>query len=141
LLDPDWRVRYAAVQNTYLSTFQTLGGLGLILGTIGLTAVMLRNIWERRSELALMRAIGFSIRGLGGMVLVENAALVVTGLTIGTAAAVIAVAPHLFSRPQGLPWLSVGAILVGVFLTAMVSGVAALVPTLRAPLLPALRSE
>ena len=28
-----------AVQNTYLSTFQSLGGLGLLLGTVGLAVV------------------------------------------------------------------------------------------------------
>ena len=32
-----------AVQNTYLSTFQALGGLGLVLGTFGLAAVQLRR--------------------------------------------------------------------------------------------------
>ena len=32
------------VENTYLSTFQTLGGLGLLLGTVGLAAVLLRNV-------------------------------------------------------------------------------------------------
>src|SRR5205823_1837634 len=42
------------VENTYLSTFQTLGSLGLILGTAGLAAVMLRNILERRRELAVL---------------------------------------------------------------------------------------
>jgi ABC-type antimicrobial peptide transport system permease subunit len=49
------------VENTYLSTFQMLGGLGLILGTIGLAAVLLRNVLERRRELALMRAVSCSI--------------------------------------------------------------------------------
>ncbi|HQX80137.1 MAG TPA: ABC transporter permease, partial [Vicinamibacterales bacterium] len=43
---------YHRVENTYLSTFQTLGGLGLILGTIGLAAVTLRNVFERRRELS-----------------------------------------------------------------------------------------
>ena len=42
------------VENTYLSTFQTLGGLGLLLGTVGLAAVLLRNVLERRRELALL---------------------------------------------------------------------------------------
>ncbi len=41
-----------AVQNTYLSTFQSLGGLGLILGTFGLAVVQLRSAMERRGELA-----------------------------------------------------------------------------------------
>jgi hypothetical protein len=44
------------VENTYLSTFQALGGLGLLLGTIGLATVLLRNLLERRRELALLRA-------------------------------------------------------------------------------------
>jgi hypothetical protein len=39
---------YLAVENTYLSTFQTLGGLGLLLGTLGLAAVAVRNMLERR---------------------------------------------------------------------------------------------
>ena len=44
----------AAVQNTYLATFQSLGGLGLMLGTIGLAVVQWRNVLERRGELALL---------------------------------------------------------------------------------------
>ena len=54
------------VENTYLSTFQALGGLGLLLGTFGLAAVMFRNVLERRRELALLRAVGYnSDRHLG----------------------------------------------------------------------------
>jgi hypothetical protein len=47
------------VENTYLSTFQTLGGLGLLLGTVGLATVVLRNALERRRELALLGAVGY----------------------------------------------------------------------------------
>ena len=50
---------FHAVENTYLSTFQTLGGLGLLVGTVGLAAVLLRNVLERRRELALLRAVGY----------------------------------------------------------------------------------
>ena len=46
-----------AVQNTYLNTFQVLGGLGLLLGSLGLGVVVMRNVQERKSELALLRAI------------------------------------------------------------------------------------
>ena len=56
--------RFLSVQNTYLSTFQTLGGLGLLLGTFGLAAVMMRNVLERQSELALLRAVGFRERSV-----------------------------------------------------------------------------
>ena len=55
--------QFLAVQNTYLSTFQSLGALGLLLGTIGLAVVQLRSVLERRGELALMRAGGFTADG------------------------------------------------------------------------------
>ena len=61
---------YLAVENTYLATFQALGGLGLLLGAVGLAIVLLRSVWERRGELALLRALGFregaALAGAGG---------------------------------------------------------------------------
>jgi len=56
---------YLAVENTYLSTFQALGGLGLVLGSLGLSVVLLRSVWERRAELALLRGAGLRSRGAG----------------------------------------------------------------------------
>ena len=50
---------YQQVENTYLSTFQALGALGLLLGTFGLGAVLVRNVLERRREVALLQAVGF----------------------------------------------------------------------------------
>src|SRR5262249_17793141 len=49
---------YLAVENTYLETFKALGGLGLLLGALGLAVVLVRSVWERRGELALLRALG-----------------------------------------------------------------------------------
>src|SRR5918998_153023 len=57
---------YLAVRNMYLSTFQALGGMGLLLGTLGLAVVLLRSVWERRGELALVRALGYRRGGGGG---------------------------------------------------------------------------
>ncbi len=71
---------YRAVENTYLSTFQTLGGLGLLLGTLGLGVLLLRNTIERRGELAMLRAMGFRQSTLSRMVLVENAFLLAVGI-------------------------------------------------------------
>ena len=74
---------YFAVENAYLSTFQALGGLGLLLGTVGLGAVLLRNAFERRRELALARAIGFGRGALRTVVLAENLLLLLAGLVPG----------------------------------------------------------
>ncbi len=132
---------YRAVENTYMSTFQTLGGLGLLLGTVGLAAVMLRNIQERRGELALLRAVGYSRGALGWMVSAENAGLLIAGLAIGTVSALVAVAPHAVRRPGDIDWASLAIILAAILVAGLVSGGLALRSALRTPLLPALRRE
>ena len=71
------------VQNTYLSTFQSLGALGLLLGTVGLAVVQLRNVAQRRGELALMQASGIRRQKLVQLVLIENLLLLAAGLGIG----------------------------------------------------------
>src|SRR5207244_979754 len=77
---------YMAVENTYLATFQALGGLGLLLGAVGLAIILLRGVWERRGELALLRALGFAKQRLAWLVLAENLFLLLTGLATGTLA-------------------------------------------------------
>lgn len=128
------------VENTYLSTFQTLGGLGLVLGTLGLATVLLRNVLERRRELALMKAIGYNSGHFALMVITENAFLVCCGLATGALSALVAIGPAFSSRGGQFPMLSLG-LLVIVLVTGLLASVAATVAALRMPLLPALRSE
>jgi ABC-type antimicrobial peptide transport system permease subunit len=130
-----------AVQNTYLSTFQSLGALGLLLGTFGLAAVQLRNVFERRGELALLRAAGFSRRRLGRIILYENAVLLVGGIAVGTAAALVAVLPHLAAGGAAIPWVSLGAMLGMILLAGLATGLLAVRATVNAPIIPALRGE
>ena len=132
---------YMAVQNTYLSTFQSLGGLGLLLGTVGLAVVELQSVVERRSELALMQAVGFRRRRLALMVLLENALLLVAGLAVGLAAALVAVLPHLVGGEAALPWNMLLATLAAVLVVGLAAGLLAVRAVLRAELLPALRAE
>jgi ABC-type lipoprotein release transport system permease subunit len=84
---------YKEVANTYLSTFQALGALGLLLGTIGLAVVLLRSLIERRSELALLGALGFGPGQRLRMVLSENVLLLVLGLAAGAVCALVGVLP------------------------------------------------
>jgi len=128
------------VENTYLSTFQTLGGLGLLLGTIGLAAVLIRNVIERRRELALLRAVGYTSRDFAIMVLAENLMLLTAGLAIGFVSAVIAILPAFAGRAGQFPTRSV-LLLVLVLATGLVSSAFAVVTAFRSPLLPALRGE
>jgi ABC-type antimicrobial peptide transport system permease subunit len=130
-----------AVQNTYLSTFQSLGGLGLLLGTFGLLAVQLRNVFERRGELALLRATGFSQQRLGRLVLGEHLVLLLGGLGIGLVAALVAVLPHAWTTDVRPPWFTLLWVLATILAMGMVTGYLALRPVVRAPLMDALRGE
>ena len=132
---------YHRVENTYLTTFQALGGLGLVLGTFGLGAVLLRNVLERRRELALLRAVGYRGGHLATMVLAESLLLLTAGLTTGLLAAVLAILPALVARGGALPVTSTAALLAGVFLAGLASSLAATRAASAAPLLQALRSE
>ncbi|MCH5373548.1 MAG: ABC transporter permease, partial [Planctomycetes bacterium] len=130
-----------AVQNTYLSTFQTLGALGLLLGTFGLATVQVRNVFERKSELALMRAAGFRRARLATMVLYENIALLLGGLLSGFIAAMVAVVPYVVLGGASVPLRDLTIMLAIILAVGILSSLASVRSTLRAPLLPALRGE
>ena len=88
---------FSAVENTYLSIFQLLGGLGLILGSVGLGLVVLRNVLDRRGELAMLRALGFDTITIRKMIFHEHSGLMLGGLACGIIAAMVAVGPALKS--------------------------------------------
>src|ERR1039458_9963846 len=102
---------FNAMQNTYLDTFQVLGGLGLLLGSAGLGVVVLRNVLERRGELAVLLASGFRPRALRWLILSEHAALECLGLLIGIIAALAAVLPALLSLAAPVSYGSLAATL------------------------------
>jgi putative ABC transport system permease protein len=85
--------RFDAVEIAYLGIFELLGWLGMMLGTLGLGIVALRNVDESRGELALLRAVGLPGTVIVRLVFLENAAPVVIGLAAGIlASAVTAIA-------------------------------------------------
>ena len=138
---PERLAAFHRVNNTYLATFQTLGALGLLLGTLGLGAVLLRNVLERRRELALLRAVGYDTRHVSLMVLVENGLLLFGGLAIGTVCAVVAIAPAWIERGGQFPVVGLGGMLLAVAAAGLASSLAATAAAVRSPLLASLRSE
>lgn len=112
---------FLAVQNTYLSTFQMLGGLGLLVGTFGLAAVMVRNIVERQREIALLQAIGFPQGRIGRIIMMENNVLLIWGILVGAASALLAMLPHLRSTGGDLPWQSLTLTLAAVVIVGMLA--------------------
>jgi ABC-type lipoprotein release transport system permease subunit len=129
------------VENTYLSTFQSLGGLGLVLGTMGLAAVLLRNALERRRELALLQAVGYNPSRLGLIIVSENILLLGAGIVTGTLCALLAIVPAFSARGGPLPILSMSSLLLAVLTAGGAASLLATAIALRSPLLSALRSE
>jgi putative ABC transport system permease protein len=133
--------QFNAVQNTYLNTFQVLGGLGLLLGSAGLGVVVLRNVLERRGELGLLLAVGFRRGALEWLVLSEHGALLSLGLVAGILAASIAVLPAVLAPGAELPWRSLAFTLAGVLGSGILWTWLATRVAVRGRLLAALRNE
>lgn len=132
---------YIGVQNTYLSMFLALGGLGLMLGTFGMVAVLLRSALERRREFALMLAQGFSRNDLSGLLLVENAGLLAVGLLLGAVSALVAVAPAMTSVDTKINWIAIAVVLAGMLVVGLVSCAVAARRVVSGPLMEALHGE
>jgi ABC-type antimicrobial peptide transport system permease subunit len=138
---PERLAAFNSVENTYLSIFAVLGGLGLLLGSVGLGVVVLRHVLERRGELALLRAVGFRQAALHWLVFSEHSLLLVLGLLVGIVSALVAVLPALLSPGAQVPYLSLVLTLGAVFLSGFLWTWGATALALRGPLLSALRSE
>jgi putative ABC transport system permease protein len=140
----DTRARLASyhqVENTYLSTFQALGALGLLLGTLGLAAVLARNVLERRRELGLLGAIGFTRAHLRTLVASESLLLVGAGVTIGTVAALVAIAPAIAARASSLPFASLGLLIAAVVATGFAASLIAVRMATSMNVVEAIKSE
>jgi putative ABC transport system permease protein len=129
------------VENAYLLIFQMLGGLGMLLGSAGLAMVVLRNVMERRGELAMMRAIGFSKRAIRLMVLAEHAGLLLAGLACGTLSALVAVAPTIQPSSDSPAYASLGVTLLAILSAGLLWCILATRLALQGQLLAALRKE
>lgn len=132
---------FHSVEATYLRMFLVLGGLGVILGTFGLGVIVLRNMLERRSELAILRCVGFSRGRIVWLVLAEHWLLLVLGLLCGFLSAAVAIYPSLAAPGMHVPVATIALILGAIIAAGLASTTMAVHLSLQGPLLPALRSE
>ncbi|HEX7900802.1 MAG TPA: ABC transporter permease [Planctomycetota bacterium] len=133
--------RFYRVEATYLAMFQVLGGLGVLLGSAGMGVLVLRNVMERRSELALLRAVGYTKAQAVAVVQTEHRVLVLAGLAAGTLASALAVLPSAARPDADIPLVTLAAFLGATALLAFVWIGAATRAAMRAELVRALRNE
>ncbi len=132
---------FNTVQNTYLSIFLILGSLGLILGSVGLGIVTWRNIHERRGELALLQALGYSKKTVQTILLSEHVALLMAGIILGILAALLATLPSVLTPGQEIPYPTILVILIAVSLNGGIWTYLASVWATRGDLIQAIRNE
>jgi len=132
---------FSTVENTYLSIFQLLGGLGLILGSVGLGLVVLRNVLDRRGELAMLRAVGFDKITLRKMIFHEHSGLMLGGLVCGVIAALVAVGPALKSPGAQAASFSLALTIIAIGISGMIWIWIAAHFALSGEMLDALRNE
>lgn len=133
--------RMLSVQNTYISAFQSLGALGLLLGTFGLAAVQTRSVIERRKELSLMRAVGFSDARIAKMLTLETLLLLGGGMLVGILAAAIAIVPYIIEVGPQTSLVQPLVMIVVVLLAGFLSALLAIRTAMKLPILAGLRAE
>ena len=88
-----------------------------------------------------LSCVGFCNRRLCRLVLTENMVLLIGGLGIGCAAALVAVLPQWLLQQATAPWRTLLAMILLVLLAGIAAAGLAVRKVLRTPRLPALRGD
>jgi ABC-type antimicrobial peptide transport system permease subunit len=105
-----------AVRTAYLDAFLALGGVGLGFAVLGMAALVLRSAEERRWEVALLSALGLARRRWAVLLAGEHILLLVVGMALGSAAALLVSLSALTAPGATMAWSAVGLVLGGVLL-------------------------
>lgn len=112
--------------------------LGLVVGVVGLGVVSARTVVERRQQIGMLRAIGYSRHRILLIFLLESSFISLTGIGLGVCLGVITalnmIADYTQNQPQlspQLPWMEMGTIVLGAFLFSLA---AVIFPAIRASL-------
>lgn len=120
--------------------FSILIGFSAIIAAIGLADNLALNVSQRRKEIGLLRALGFTTRQLRRMILVESAQLTASAVALGLALGTLygwAGAQSLIGGIQGSPGIVVPVVPMSFVIVVAVAAVAL---TVVSSILPARRA-
>jgi ABC-type lipoprotein release transport system permease subunit len=132
---------FHSVEETYLNMFLVLGGLGLLLGSLGLGIMVFRNVFERRGELAMLRCMGFRRAEVAAMVAAEHLLLLALGLGVGVGSSAVAIWPSLMAPGVEIPYGVLAVLLLGMAGAGFAWTLLASRLALRGNLVAAIRNE
>jgi putative ABC transport system permease protein len=128
------------------------GNVKLLMGTIGMAVVfaillvtanaMMMNQRERRSEVAVMKTVGFSDRRVFGLVIIEAAVISLTGAVLGLGAATLLPIITGFGEGGFLPGFHVtlGTALFGAAVALLLTVASGVFPAWQAAKLPVVQA-
>ena len=107
-----------------VSFLQIYVTFGLIIGTVGMTVISVRNVSERKREIGMMRAIGFPRTQVMLSVLLELVVLGIIGLVIGTVNGILISVgfANMQSATLVIPWSDLGVYLGFITVIAIAAG-------------------
>lgn len=138
---PELLNNFIQVQNTYITTFMTLGGLGMFLGIFGLVVVVIYSLMQRQNEFAIERCLGMPLKTICRIVFTEIGIISFLGLLCGSVSAFIALYPRITSTQAQVPWIYLANILLAMLLFALFTGYITTKFIARFHLLSSLRQE
>lgn len=102
-------------------------GLGLIVGVLSLGIVTSRSVLERRQEIGMLRALGYTGRQVQGIFFIEVTATLLAGALVGIACAIVvtfglwwAIIRDL-NYPYNIPWAEIGILLAASYVVALLA--------------------
>jgi putative ABC transport system permease protein len=123
LTDPDEALRAGANGQLLANVTLVIVVLALLIGGIGTMNTMLLSVFERRTEFALLAAVGWSGPQIAGVVLAEGLIVSIlgaaVGLVIGSIGALLlvhALGAQAFVSPDVTGWVVGRALLIGILI-------------------------
>lgn len=101
---PERLAMFNSVTNTYLDIFLALGGIALIIGTLGIAILIFRSIQSRTSQYAMMQAIGINRARIRRILFYEFSIILFAGIISGILSAIVASLPNLISANTAVPY-------------------------------------
>jgi len=135
ITEPGQAIKVDTSSRLIVSTGWIVSLLALIVGGIGVTNTMAMSVYERTREIGILRAVGWSVLRVGGMIISEAVGICLIALGVGCGLGVLAA--QLFvdrSKLSGLisPHYTAGTFLWGLAFALGVGVAGALYPTWRA---------
>jgi putative ABC transport system permease protein len=102
-------------------------GLGLLVGVLSLGIVTSRSVLERRQEIGMLRALGYTGNQVRGIFFIEVTFTILLGALVGVACAILVTYGLWFAiirqlnYPYVVPWGEVGVLVLVSYLVAMLA--------------------